>query len=96
MKSVRVTISGVEYSIKGDVDTETTIQVAKYVDSKIAELHNSNASRDNIKLTVLSALNIAGELFESKAKHEEDLQKLREYEEKVATLNRRIESILET
>ncbi|KMQ51445.1 hypothetical protein CHISP_1692 [Chitinispirillum alkaliphilum] len=96
INNVRVVISGVEYSIIGDVDKETTKKVAEYVNSKIAEIHSNTASRDNMRLTVLSAMNIAGELFEVKARHEEDLKRLRECEEKVAYLTRKIESILET
>ncbi len=35
-ESVRVVIFGVEYSIKSDVDTEITKQVAEYVNSKMS------------------------------------------------------------
>ncbi|MFP4163315.1 MAG: cell division protein ZapA [Chitinispirillaceae bacterium] len=94
-ESIRVVIFGVEYSIKGDVDTETTKQVAQYVNSKIAELHEISACRDNVKIAVLSALNIAGELFETKAKHEEDMKKLKEYQDRVETLSKKLESLLE-
>jgi len=85
-------IFGTEYSIRGDVDTETTKLVAQYVNSKIAEIHEMTASRDNIKIAVLSALNIAGELFETKAKYEEELKKVQLYQEKIKSLNNKIES----
>jgi len=91
-ESIRVMIFGTEYSIKGDADTETTRQVAEYVNSKIAEIHSITASRDNIKIAVLSALNIAGELFETKAKYEEELKKVQLYQEKIKSLNNKIES----
>jgi len=91
-ESVRVVIFGTEYSIKGDADAETTRQVAEYVNSKIAEVHKMTASRDNIKIAVLSALNIAGELFETKAKYEEELKKLQQYQDKIKSLNSKIES----
>ncbi len=94
-ESIRVVIFGVEYSIKGDVDTETTKKVAQYVNSKMAELHGVTASRDNMKVAVLSALNIAGELFETKAKHEEDIKKLKECQEKIEILTQKLESILQ-
>ena len=58
--SVRVTIHGDEYLIKGDVDIETTRQVAQYVNSKMEEIQTGVASRDKVKIAVLSAMNIAG------------------------------------
>ncbi|MFP4012775.1 MAG: cell division protein ZapA [Chitinispirillaceae bacterium] len=94
-ESIRVVIFGVEYSIKGDVDTETTKRVAQYVNSKIAELNELTASRDNLKIAVLSALNIAGELFETKAKYEEDMKKLKEYQDRIESLSQKIESLLQ-
>ena len=94
IKTVRVTISGVEYSIIGDVDSETTKQIAEYVNSKIAEIDKNTASRDNMRLTVLSAMNIAGELFKAKAENEANIKKLKECEEKIAALNQKIESMI--
>jgi cell division protein ZapA len=89
--SVRVTIFGKEYSIRGDADAEMTKQVAQYVNSKIAELQNATASRDDIKIAVLSALNIAGELFEAKAKYEAELKKVQECQEKIRLLSDKID-----
>jgi cell division protein ZapA len=92
--SVRVVISGMEFSIKADVNSETTKQIARYVNSKMAEMHQNTASRDNMKIAVLSALNIAGELFELKAKHEETTQRIRELEETITSLNNKIDGAL--
>jgi cell division protein ZapA len=89
-ESVRVVIFGVEYSIKSDVNTEITKQVAQYVNSKMAEIHEATASRDDMKIAVLSTLNIAGELFEFKAKYEDSAKKISELEEKIAALTQKI------
>lgn len=89
-ESVRVNIFGVEFPIKSDADTEITKQVAEYVNSKMVEIHRSTASRDNMKIAVLSALNIAGELFEFKAKYDENAKKVKELEEKIAMLTQKI------
>ncbi|MDR0305556.1 MAG: cell division protein ZapA [Chitinispirillales bacterium] len=91
-ESIRVMIFGTEYSIKGDADTETTRLVAQYVNSKIAEIQEMTASRDNMKIAVLSALNIAGELFETKAKYEEELKKVQQCQDKIKSLNNKIET----
>jgi len=89
---VRVTIFGTDFNLRCDgADADTTRQVAKYVNSKIAELQELTASRDDMKLAVLSALNIAGELFETKAKYEAEAKKVREYEEKVKAITGKID-----
>lgn len=90
MESVRVVVFGVEYLIKSDLNTEITKQVAQYVNSKIAEIHENTASRDNMKVAVLSALNIAGELFEFKVKYDESARKITELEDKIAALTQKI------
>ena len=94
-ESVRVVIFGVEYQIKGDVDAETTKEIAQYVNSKMAEIHENTASRDHMKIAVLSALNIAGELFELKAKYEKDGSTMRKLHDQLASLNHKIEGALE-
>lgn len=94
MESVRVVIFGTEYSIKGDVDIETTRQVARYVNAKMAEVHENTASRDNVKIAVLSALNIAGELYEVKHKQEEGAKTTREIVDRLGLIAKRIDEAL--
>lgn len=95
MESVRVVIFGSEYSIKGDVDIETTRKVARYVNSKMAEIHENTASRDNVKIAVLSALNIAGELFELKDKQETGAQQISAINDRVALITKKIDDALQ-
>ena len=94
MESVRVVIFGVEYSIKADVDIETTKQIARFLNSKMAEIHENTASRDHMKIAVLSALNIAGELFEFKAKYEEGARNISELQDTIASLSKKIDGAL--
>jgi cell division protein ZapA len=94
-ESVRVVIFGSEYSITGDVDSETTKQVARYVNSKMAEVHETTASRDNMKIAVLSALNIAGELFEMKDKQEHGARDMSDIIDRVTSIGRKIDSALQ-
>ena len=94
-ESVRVVIFGSEYSIKGDVDVETTRQIARYVNAKMAEIHENTASRDNVKIAVLSALNIAGELFELKSKQENGAQEISMLENRIASINQKIDAVLQ-
>ncbi|NLD99393.1 MAG: cell division protein ZapA [Fibrobacter sp.] len=94
-ESVRVVIFGNEYSIKGDVNSETTRQIAQYVNSKMASIQENSASRDQMKIAVLSALNIAGELFELQAKFEDSTNKIRELENIIVSLNKKIDGALQ-
>jgi cell division protein ZapA (FtsZ GTPase activity inhibitor) len=94
-QSTRVVIFGSEYSIKGDVDIETTRQVARYVNSKMAEIHENTASRDNVKIAVLSALNITGELFELREKQQKNDQQISEVNDRVAAIIKKIDAALQ-
>jgi cell division protein ZapA len=95
MESVRVVIFGSEYSIKGDVDVETTKKVARFVNSKMAEIHENTASRDNVKIAVLSALNIAGELFEAKDNQEKGARLISNFSDRIASITKKIDAALQ-
>ncbi len=92
--SVRVYICGDEYSIKGDVDVETTKEVAEYVDRKMMEFQKNMTSRDKLKVAVLSALNIAGELFDHKRRSEGATKTLEELQEKTDVIAKKIDDCL--
>jgi cell division protein ZapA len=89
-ESVCVNICGDEYSIKTDVDIEMTKKIAKFVNQKMVELKKNSVIRDNLKLAVLSALNIAGELYEYKEKCKEAQKKLCDIQNKVNHLSHKI------
>jgi cell division protein ZapA len=93
-ESVRVFIGGDEYFIKSDVDAETTRQIANYVDQKMTEYQKRVASRDKLKIAVLSALNIAGELFEQRTKCDEANRQLARLRERAEELTTRLETLL--
>lgn len=95
MESVRVVIFGAEYQIKSDVNIETIRQIAEFVDSRMAEIRQNTAIHDQLKIAVLSALNIAGELFECKTKYEESANKIRELQQTVESLKQKIDSALQ-
>lgn len=85
-ESVRVRIFDMDFFLRCDADTDTTRQVASYVNAKIAELRELTASQDNVKMAVLCALNITGELFETKAKYEAEVKKVQAYEERIKSI----------
>src|SRR5271157_4503668 len=94
-ESVRVIIHGDEYSIKGDADIETTKRVAEYVNLKMEEVQNSVTSRDKVKVAVLSALNIAGELLGFKEKCGQYIGKYEEIRKKAAAISQKIDAAME-
>lgn len=62
--SVRVHIYGDEYPIKGSADPEHINRLANYVDEKMKGIAAKAQPRDKLKIAILAAFNIAGELFE--------------------------------
>lgn len=91
---INVYIQGDEYTIKADVDSNTARQVAEYVNSKINEIQESTAARDRIKVSVLAAMNIAGELFEIKQRMNILQMHVDELEAKTGNLNHKIDQYL--
>jgi cell division protein ZapA len=94
-ESVRVTIYGDEYSIKGDADGGTTKKIAEYVNLKIGEVQSHVASRDKVKVAILSAMNIAAELLCYKEKCEKYLNKCEELQKKTEEIHRTIDNCTE-
>jgi cell division protein ZapA len=60
---LKVNIYGTEYPIKGEVDVEYIRHVAEYVDRKMREVDQTTAAKSSLKVAILTALNIADELF---------------------------------
>jgi cell division protein ZapA len=94
-ESVQVIIYGDEYSIKGDADSDTVKKIAEFVTDKMSEVQNSIASRDKVKVAVLSAMNIAEELLAYKEKCQEYLNKCEELQKKAVALGRKIDGTIE-
>ncbi len=62
-KGVIVDIFGSEYIIKGDGNSEYTKEVAGYVDLKMREISAVTANVSSLKLAILTALNMADEVY---------------------------------
>ncbi|MBD3219479.1 MAG: cell division protein ZapA [candidate division Zixibacteria bacterium] len=67
-KSVKVTIYGEEYPIRGDGDIEFIKKIAAFVDMKMREVAEKSYVKSPKDVSVLAALNIASDLFELKEK----------------------------
>ncbi len=63
-------IFGTEYPIRGDSDVEYIKKVAAYVDRKMYEVEKNSSAKSTLKVAILTALNIADELFRERAEKE--------------------------
>jgi len=81
--TVRVQIFGTEYQNAASVDPEHTREVAKYIDRKMREIANSLSLRSVAKIAVLTAVNLADEMFKET---ENDKEFTRELDEKIRQL----------
>lgn len=76
---VKVRIYGQEYTIAGDKKEEDIRQIAAYVDSTMKELGRSFSTNGQSVLAVLTAINIADQLFDAK----EETNRLEENEKRL-------------
>jgi cell division protein ZapA len=70
---VKVVIFGEEYSIKGTDDPEYIFGVADYLDKKMHDIASKNKNMPPNRIAVLTALNLAGELFDCRRKSTDNL-----------------------
>lgn len=64
-RKVNVELMGRTFTIKGDADPEYMANVASYVNAKILEMKKLT-SADQIKMLLLTSLNLADELFQAR------------------------------
>lgn len=65
-KLINVKIMDGEYTVTGNVDEEYTKEIARYVDQKMREMAEKLSYSSSAKLAILTALNIADELFDER------------------------------
>jgi cell division protein ZapA len=77
-RSVTVQIAGARYSLKTDEDDRWVKMLAAYVDGKFREAQKSARSPDTQAVAVLTALQIAEELFQERRGLSELRKRIRE------------------
>lgn len=60
---ISVEIHGQRYPIRSTLDREYVARLASYVDEKMRAAADSTSAGDTLRLAVLTALNVADELF---------------------------------
>jgi cell division protein ZapA len=77
-RSVTVQIAGVRYALKTDEDDRWVKSVASFVEEKIRDVQKRARTPDTQAAAVLTALQIAEELFRERAGGSELRRKIRE------------------
>ena len=77
-KTVRVTVFGQEYAIKGGVDPDYIREVAAFVDTRMRESQAAQPSKPPLKIAILTALNLADELFTCRREEKERIERFEE------------------
>lgn len=85
--SVKVTIYGTEYPVKGEADSDYIQEVAAYVDGKMKEVAESLSVKSTTKVAILAALNITDELYQLRGSSENEIE---EYEDRLTLLADRV------
>ena len=77
MATVRATVEifGQRLGLRADGDSARLQEIARFVDSRMREVADRSSSVDTVKIAVLTALNIADELFQERETDQDVRQK---------------------
>ena len=75
-KSIRVTIFGREYNIRGGSDKEYIRNLAAHVDSVMKDIADKSGSVSSGRIAILAALNIADEMQKERQRLEKRIDEL--------------------
>ncbi len=93
-KSVKVTIYGREYTLRGDAAPEYVQKVAQLVDRRMREIAEQSGIAVTSKIAILAAVNLADELLRERQQHQQAVELLEERTAQMtAMLDREMESL---
>jgi len=92
-KSTVVEILGQEYRVKGDSGVERIELVGRYVDQKMRQLTKGTSMGSSTKVAILTALNIADELY---AERDRGTRSLEDVDRRIESLTAMLEDMLQT
>jgi len=81
--STKVTIWGSEYALKSDSDPQYLRELAEFVDQRMHKLGDISQVKSHEKIAVLTAVNIADELFRLKRKYEKLVKEIENTSEEI-------------
>ena len=77
-RSVTVQVAGQRYTLKTDDDDRLVRSLAAYVDTKFREVQKATRTPDTQAVALLTALQLAEELFQTRRQHAELRRRIRE------------------
>ena len=83
-ESIQVKIFGTEYTLKSDADIEYVKQVAQIVDDRMQKLAESSTIKSESKLAVLTALNVADELYQLKLQYKKVVESFNKHSKEIS------------
>ena len=89
---VHVEVHGQRYPIKTTLDASYVLELAAFVDRKMSLASDASPSSDTLALAILSALNIADELFRTR---DQQLDEAGSLTERAEALERIVDQALE-
>ena len=69
-QQVRVTIFGMEYTLKSEENPQFIVELANYLNEQMTEISERSSTNSALKIAILAALNITDDLF--KERYEKD------------------------
>ena len=82
-QKIRVNIFGSEYVLKASENQEYISNIAKFVDEKMRLIDKTSTIKSKSKVAILTALNIAEELFQEREYRDRLLEQLNEQSRKL-------------
>ena len=89
---IHIEVHGQRYPIKTTLEADYVQELAAYVDRKMAIAADASPSSDMLGLAVLTALNLADELFRARHEHSDDADSV---QARTAALERIVDQALE-
>lgn len=86
----RVAIGGEAFNVRSDADPETIEQVAKLVDDRLQRARAALGETDRFRAAVLAALQVAGDLLETRQELDSARSELRRMRETLGELSRKL------
>lgn len=83
-ESIQVKIFGTEYTLKSDADIEYVKRVAQIVDDRMQKLAESSTIKSESKLAVLTALNVADELYQLKLQYKKVIENFNKHSKELS------------
>jgi cell division protein ZapA len=75
-EGIRVVIYDQEYFMRGDLDKEYILQLARYMDGKMRSIAARTRTVDSLRVAILAGLNVADEYHQLKAQYEATTQQV--------------------